>query len=47
MISVATNIAESKGASIGEGVRTRIDAAAAMSRVRERMEYAETLIEDD
>ncbi len=47
VISVATNIAESKGASIGEGIRNRIDAAAAMSRVRERMEYAETLIEDD
>ena len=47
VISVATNIAESKGASIGEGVRTRIDAAATMTRVRERMQYAETLIEDD
>ena len=47
VISVATNIAESKGANIGEGIRTRIDAAATMSRVRERMGYAETLIEDD
>ena len=47
VVSVATNIAESKGASIGEGVRTRVDAAATMSRVRERMEHAETLIEDD
>ena len=47
VISVATNIAESKGASIGEGVRTRIDAAATMTRVRERMQYADTLIEDD
>ena len=44
---MATNIAESKGASIGEGVRSRVDAAATMSRVRKRMEYAETLIEDD
>tara|TARA_B100000676_G_C17690085_1_gene635887 strand:+ start:61 stop:693 length:633 start_codon:yes stop_codon:yes gene_type:complete len=47
VVSVATNIAESKGAKIGEGVRTRIDAGATMRRVRERMEYAETLIEDD
>ena len=47
VVSVATNIAESKGASIGEGVRARVDAAATMSRVRERMEYAETLFEDD
>ncbi len=47
VVSVATNIAESKGAKIGEGVRTRIDAGATMKRVRERMEYAETLIEDD
>ena len=47
VVSVATNIAESKGASIGEGVRTRVDAAATMSRVRKRMEHAETLIEDD
>jgi len=47
VISVATDIAESKGASIGEGVRSRVDAAATMSRVRKRMEYAETLIEDD
>ena len=47
VVSVATNIAESKGASMGEGVRTRVDAAATMSRVRKRMEHAETLIEDD
>ena len=47
VVSVATNIAESKGAKIGEGVRTRVDAGATMRRVRERMEYAETLIEDD
>jgi len=47
VVSVATNIAESKGASIGEGERARVDAAATMSRVRERMEYAETLFEDD
>ncbi len=47
VVSVATNIAESKGAKIGEGVRTRIDAGATMRRVRERMEYAGTLIEDD
>ena len=47
VVSVATNIAESKGASIGEGVRARVDAAATMSRVRKRMEYAETLFEDD
>ncbi len=47
IITVATNIAEAKGASIGEGVRTRVDAAAVLSRVRERMEYAETLISED
>ena len=47
VVSVATNIAESKGASIGEGVRSRVDAAATMSRVRKRMEYAETLFEGD
>ena len=47
VVSVATNIAESKGASIGEGVRARVDAAATMSRVRKRMEYAETLFEGD
>lgn len=47
VVSVATNIAESKGANIGEGVWSRVDAVDTMSRVRERMEYAETLIEDD
>ena len=47
VVTVATNIAETKGASIGEGVRTRVDAAAVMSRVRERMEYAEKLISKD
>ena len=46
IITVATNIAEVKGASIGEGVRARVDAAAVMDRVRERMEYAETLISE-
>ena len=47
VVSVATNIAESKGANIGEGVWSRVDAVDNMIRVRERMEYAETLIEDD
>ena len=47
VVSVATNIAESKGANIGERVWSRVDAVDTMSRVRERMEYAETLIEDD
>jgi hypothetical protein len=44
VIGVATNIAEIKGAEIGNGPRQRIDSAATLERVRERMRYAETLI---
>ena len=46
VIGVATNIAEIKGAEIGDGSRQRIDAAATLERVRERMQYAETLISE-
>ena len=46
VIGVATNIAEIKGAEIGDGPRQRIDAAATLERVRERMRYAETLISE-
>lgn len=44
VIGVATNIAEIKGAEIGNGPRQRIDSGATLERVRERMRYAETLI---
>ena len=46
VIGVATNIAEIKGAEIGDGPRQRIDAAVTLERVRERMRYAETLISE-
>jgi len=46
VIGVATNIAEIKGAEIGNGPRQRIDSAATLERVRERMRYAETLISE-
>ena len=46
VIGVATNIAEIKGAEIGDGPRQKIDAAATLERVRERMRYAETLISE-
>ncbi len=46
VIGVATNIAEIKGAEIGDGPRQRIDAAATLERVRGRMRYAETLISE-
>ncbi len=46
VIGVATNIAEIKGAEIDDGPRQRIDAAATLERVRERMRYAETLISE-
>jgi len=46
VIGVATNIAEIKGAEIGNGPRQRIDSASTLERVRERMRYAETLISE-
>ena len=46
VIGVATNIAEIKGAEIGDGPRQRIDAVVTLERVRERMRYAETLISE-
>jgi hypothetical protein len=46
VIGVATNIAEIKGAEIGNGPRQRIDSASTLKRVRERMRYAETLISE-
>ena len=46
VIGVATNIAEIKGAEIGNGPRQRVDSAATLERVRERMRYAETLISE-
>ena len=46
VIGVATNIAEIKGAEIGNGPRQKIDSAATLERVRERMRYAETLISE-
>jgi len=46
VIGVATNIAEIKGAEIGGGPRQKIDSAATLERVRERMRYAETLISE-
>ena len=46
VIGVATNIAEIKGAEIGDGPRQRIDPEATLERVRERMRYAETLISE-
>ena len=46
MIGVATNIAEIKGAQIGDGPRQRVDSASTLERVRERMRYAETLISE-
>jgi hypothetical protein len=46
VIGVATNIAEIKGAEIGDGPRQRIDSKATLERVRERMRYAETLISE-
>ncbi len=46
VIGVATNIAEIKGAEIDDGPRQRLDAAAILERVRERMRYAETLISE-
>ncbi len=43
--SVATNIAEIKGASLGDGgPRGRIDSSAALERIREKMRHAETLL---
>jgi hypothetical protein len=46
VIGVATNIAEIKGAEIGDGPRQKIDSAATLERVKERMRYAETLISE-
>ena len=46
VIGVATNIAEIKGAEIGDGPRQRIDSNATLERVKERMRYAETLISE-
>ena len=46
VISVATNIAEIKGAEIGDGPQQRVDSVEALDRVRERMRYAETLISE-
>jgi len=46
VIGVATNIAEIKGAEIGDGPKQRIDSVEALDRVRERMRYAETLISE-
>ena len=46
VISVATNIAEIKGAEIGDGPKQRVDSVEALDRVRERMRYAETLISE-
>lgn len=46
VIGVATNIAEIKGAEIGNGPRQKIDSAETLERVRERMRYAETLISE-
>ena len=46
VIGVATNIAEIKGAEIGDGPRQKIDSVATLERVKERMRYAETLISE-
>lgn len=46
VIGVATNIAEIKGAEIGNGPKQRVDSGATLERVRERMRYAETLISE-
>ena len=46
VIGVATNIAEIKGAEIGDGPRQTGDSAATLERVKERMRYAETLISE-
>ena len=43
---MATNIAEIKGAEIGDGPKQRVDSVEALDRVRERMRYAETLISE-
>ena len=46
VISVATNIAEIKGAEIGDGPKQRVDSVEALDRVRERLRSAEPLISE-